>query len=144
MKYLFILLLLPIFGFAQKSENRENIRNAKVGMITNRLDLSTEQAPKFWVVYNEYEKETKAIRQKLKKLTEDTGSLTTTDDKIAKNVNLMLDLRQQEVNVEKDYFEKFKKVISIRQYAELKRTEKAFNQLLINKLNRMQKQEEDN
>ncbi len=143
MKYLLILLAFPILVFAQKPESRENIKNAKVGMITNRLNLTAEQAPKFWVVYNEYEKETKSIRQKLKKLTEDTGSLAASDEKISKNVNLMMELRQQEVNLEKDYLERFKKVISIRQYAELKRTEKAFNQLLINKLNRLQKQDEN-
>ena len=145
MKKILLLLLLPILAFAQKNkdERRENIRNAKVGMITNRLNLTTEQAPKFWVMYNDYEREIRDIRQKIKKITEDASSLAASDEKIAKNINQILDLRQEEVNLEREYLDKLKKVISIRQYAELKRTERAFNQLLISRLNKNNKDDSE-
>ncbi len=145
MKKILLLLLLPILVFAQKNkdERRENIRNAKVGMITNRLNLTTEQAPKFWVIYNDYEREIRDIRQKIKKITEDASSLAASDEKIAKNINQILDLRQEEVNLEREYLDKLKKVISIRQYAELKRTERAFNQLLISRLNKNNKDDSE-
>lgn len=145
MKKILLLLLLPILVFAQKNkdERRENIRNAKVGMITNRLNLTTEQAPKFWVMYNDYEREIRDIRQKIKKITEDASSLAASDEKIAKNINQILDLRQEEVNLEREYLDKLKKVISIRQYAELKRTERAFNQLLISRLNKNNKDDSE-
>ena len=145
MKKILLLLLLPILVFAQKNkdERRENIRNAKVGMITNRLNLTIDQAPKFWVIYNDYEQEIRDIRQKVKKITEDASSLAASDEKIAKNINQILDLRQEEVNLEREYLDKLKKIISIRQYAELKRTERAFNQLLISRLNKNNKDDSE-
>ena len=145
MKKILLLLLLPILVFAQKNkdEKRENIRNAKVGMITNRLNLTIDQAPKFWVIYNDYEQEIRDIRQKVKKITEDASSLAASDEKIAKNINQILDLRQEEVNLEREYLDKLKKIISIRQYAELKRTERAFNQLLISRLNKNNKDDSE-
>jgi Spy/CpxP family protein refolding chaperone len=141
MKYLLILLFIFQQAFSQKkdkTEDRENLRNARVGMITNRLNLTSEQAPKFWVIFNDYDEEIKEVRFKIRKLTEDAGSLAASDEKITKNINQIFDLKQKEVDIEKEYYNKFRKVISIRQYAELKRTEKAFNQLLIKRLNRKQ------
>ena len=35
---------------------KEKIRAAKVGLITNRLNLTEEQAKTFWIVYDEFDK----------------------------------------------------------------------------------------
>ena len=37
-------------------------RTARIALITQRLDLSTEQAQKFWPIYNEYSKKRVEIR----------------------------------------------------------------------------------
>lgn len=64
-KYLFTcLLLLFAAGIcaAQNKETRfERIESAKIAYITNNLELSPEEAQKFFPLYNEYRKEMREI-----------------------------------------------------------------------------------
>jgi len=43
---------------------KEKIRVEKVAFITSELDLNYEEAQKFWPIYNQYDKELMAIRDK--------------------------------------------------------------------------------
>lgn len=56
---LIFLFSLPVM--AQKGEkpeyDKEKLESAKVAFITQRLDLSPEQAEKFWPAYNQHSKE---------------------------------------------------------------------------------------
>lgn len=50
-----IVTSLPAFRtFAQEPEN-ERLNAFKIGFFTKRLELSTDEAEKFWPVYNEYQ-----------------------------------------------------------------------------------------
>jgi hypothetical protein len=50
-----IAISLPAFRtFAQESDN-ERLNAFKIGFFTKRLELSTDEAEKFWPVYNEYQ-----------------------------------------------------------------------------------------
>ena len=52
-----LLLSASVFGQKQNNSkpNREKIKAMKVGFITEKLDLTTAEAQKFWPVYNEFE-----------------------------------------------------------------------------------------
>src|SRR5688500_13430704 len=124
MKNIFVLALflcLSLAGFAQRSSSpaRERISTAKIGLITDRLNLSTEQAPQFWATYNEYSDKKREIRRQIRGLRNETSSLTSTDEQLQKSLQDMIALRQKEVDLEKDYMNKFLKTISPRQLAEL-------------------------
>lgn len=72
---LIILFLFSLFSFAQdsKEDKKEQIRALKVGFITNELSLTTDEAAKFWPLYNAYDdrqyelknRKMKAIKAKL-------------------------------------------------------------------------------
>jgi hypothetical protein len=137
MKRLFFVLitiglLANHHSFAQKGEvARERIETARIGFITNRLNLSSEQAPKFWPVYNDYNDKKQDIRKSLRKLKSENATLTASDNELITDMKEMLVLKQQEVDLEKDYMSKFLKVISPRQLAELYKTEKDFKEELL-------------
>lgn len=68
-KILFILILISYSSFAQSflEEKKEKINALKVGFITNELDLTAEEATKFWPIYNAYDDKQFEIRhQKMK------------------------------------------------------------------------------
>ena len=69
--------------------------------------------------------------QKIKKM---NANLTTTDEQLIKNINNMLDLKQEELNNEKSYIEKLLKVLTARQLAELYNANNDFNRMLLSKL----------
>lgn len=57
---LFITLSLPLFVVAQTNEQRENrLQSLEIAYLTKELNLSPEEAQKFWPVYNKYSAEMK-------------------------------------------------------------------------------------
>jgi len=66
---LVLIFLLSIHSFAQSQmeEKKEQIRALKVGFITTELALTTDEAAKFWPIYNAYDDKQFEIRhQKMK------------------------------------------------------------------------------
>ena len=66
-----IILLTGVTAFAQeKGENRrmekERIEQAKIAFITNKLELTTNQAKEFWPIYDAMQAELKEHRKTLK------------------------------------------------------------------------------
>lgn len=121
----------------QKAKGRgDKIRAAKVGLITNRLSLTEEQAKGFWVVYDEFDKKRNEIRRNIRQMTAESRNITTSDDRILADIKEIMSLKQKEVDLEKEYLTKFLKTINIRQVSELYKTEQLFNQMLVKKLNR--------
>jgi len=136
-KLVFIVLvcLLAQVSMAQDGGNQK-IENAKIGLITNRLNLSAEQSQQFWPIYNEFDAKKKDIRKQMRRLIVETNTLTTPDEKILANIKESLNLQQKEVDLEKEYVTKFLKVINVRQLAELYKAEQMFTQMLLQRLNR--------
>ncbi|MES2517086.1 MAG: hypothetical protein V4585_03195 [Bacteroidota bacterium] len=137
---LITILTLTFTSFVKaQDENprgKEKIKAAKVGLITNRLNLTEEQAKTFWIVYDEFEKKRSEIRKNIRQMTAESRNITTSDDKILTDLKEVLTLKQKEVDLEKEYVNKFLKTINVRQLSELYKTEQLFNQMLVKKLNR--------
>ena len=140
-----VTILITVLSFAFSTtlkaqddypRGKEKIRAAKVGLITNRLNLSEEQAKIFWVVYDEFDKKRSEIRKNIRQMTAESRNITTSDDKILADLKEVLSLKQKEVDLEKEYLSKFLKTINVRQLSELFKTEQLFNQMLVKKLNR--------
>ena len=143
MRKVTILITVLSFAFSMSLKaqddyprGKEKIRAAKVGLITNRLNLSEEQAKIFWVVYDEFDKKRSEIRKNIRQMTAESRNITTSDDKILSDLKEVLSLKQKEVDLEKEYLSKFLKTINVRQLSELFKTEQLFNQMLVKKLNR--------
>lgn len=109
----------------------ERIESAKAAMITTRLNLSTEQSKAFWPIYNEFSQKRQAIRKEMKGLRQ--GEATTEAEAKARLNRLMI-MRQQEVELEKEYNNKLLEVISARQMLTLIDVEREFMRMLINRL----------
>lgn len=113
----------------------QKIHSAKIGMITERLNLTPEQAPQFWAVYNEYENKKIDLKKSIRRTMEDAVSLAATDDKILSAQKQVINLRRKELDLEEEYMNKILRTITPRQFSELKRTEANFNKMLLEKLN---------
>lgn len=130
------LLAINLNAVAQKNDNTLNqkVEAARIGMITNRLNLTTSQATAFWPIYNEYDDRKTEIRNGLKTHLSESRSLASTDEKILTELKEMMNLRQKEVDLERESMTKFLKVLNPRQVTELYRTEQMFKQMLLRKL----------
>ncbi len=112
---------------------RERIKAARAAYITNRLQLTTAESEKFWPIYNEYTQK----RQDLK-IQYRTAKLRGTDEK--ELVDLHLKLKQQEVDLEKDYSARLLTVISAEKLSQLRDAEQEFRRLLLRQIEQRQQQ----
>lgn len=61
------MLILPVTRSAAQNPNLEKLNNYKIGFFTKRVNLTSEEAEKFWPVYNEYQGQRNQIQlEKLK------------------------------------------------------------------------------
>ncbi len=123
---------------AQKAgvPNREKIEAMKVGFITQKLDLTTEEAQKFWPVYNrfaeEMEKSRKDFRGKMMEEVKDVDLMT--EAEANKALNDMIAYKTSEVELLKKYNQEFKKVLPTKKVVKLFVAEQEFKRELLRKL----------
>ena len=135
-KYLFaaIMLFLASFAIAQKSRPaRDKVETYKVGFLTERLDLTSDEAKVFWPVYNKYQDELEVLRKSRKdNLVNARMNFDEMGDKeIEKTVDNELAFRQNELDVMKKYNPQFKQVLPIRKVAKLYKAEEDFKRRLL-------------
>lgn len=136
MKPLFVLFIfIASFSHSPRSLAQgmmERIEAAKIGIITQKLSLTAEQSKTFWVTYNQFSQEKKKISKELRQLFNESG--VATDQQLAKNMERMMELKDQESAIDRKYFKEFQKSISIRQIYELYKAEIQFKAMLVDKL----------
>ena len=120
-------------GGARKGQRLAQIENAKIAFITNRVALTQDQAQRFWPVYNEFSDRRRELNRNGRLLRREiTEGMT--DQQIRENFTQSFAMRQQELNLEKEYFDKFQKVISLRQVAQLFQAERDFTKEVIKRV----------
>lgn len=112
---------------------REKIEAARIGVITNKLGLTPEQAEKFWPIYREFTQKRTEMRQTFKAERAKVGTNSTPEQQ-QKLVDLGLQLKQKEVDLEKSYSGRLLKVISADQMLRLPTAEREFQRMLIQQL----------
>lgn len=153
MKFYLILLTVVILGGAQTfaqginpdpdSPRMKRIEEMRNKFIKNRLNLTSDQEKQFWPIYGKYDARKREIRQKTRKLRRRRALLTASDEQLVQKLRTLMQLKQEEVDLEKEYLDKFLKVINPRQVTELYRAEEEFIRRLIRQL-RKQRQRRNN
>src|SRR5699024_599795 len=127
---------------SEKSERFKAIENEKIAFIAKELNLSTKEAQKFFPLYNQYSNEMWDVRRAKARLKESKTSKTAPAPKVnsfrsngngseKKNI---LAYDDQEVEIKKQYWEKFSKVIVEARSSEFFEVEQRFRESLIKEL----------
>lgn len=118
-----------------KPEREEKIEKYKIAFITERLDLTVEEAQKFWPVYNQFNNEMKELRKFRKPGADFKEELKNMSDAdVEKMVDTEMSNRQKEIDLVKKYHAQFKSVLPIKKVAMLYRLEREFQKELLDKL----------
>lgn len=113
---------------------REKIEAARIGMITNKLGLSPEQAEKFWPIYREFSTKRMEMRKEFKMVQENVKPGSANQDEQKRLVDLGLNLKQKELDLERNYSGRLLKVISPEQMLNLKTAERDFQRMIIHQI----------
>ena len=139
-----VLLIATSTTHAQRGkaspEEMQRIQSARIGMITNRLALTPEQSKDFWPIYDEYSEKRRELNRSRRKLMggRDEDKMES-EQKAMANIEELQKIKQLELDLDKEYQPKLLKVISAPQLVELYKAEKAFNDMLLQRLNSRQK-----
>jgi hypothetical protein len=117
MKKIFFLILLnaglAIPALAQNNQrDLEKLQAYKVAFLSRKLDLTTEEAQKFWPIYNKYEAELR-------------------DARIERRGNKKeIEMEEKILNIRKKYNGEFEKAIPSEKVNQLFKSEREFNNII--------------
>ena len=134
-KALIIAMLCPLFMLGQNhkmDKKRERIEVQKIAFITKQLDLTPEEAQKFWPVYNQFSDARKQLHKQHKENRKDINNLS--DSEIEQVIDNHIILDQKELDIKKKYHTEFKKVLSNKKIAKLYHSEDQFKRELLKRI----------
>ena len=130
----------------QDATVKDKIKAARIGLITQRLNLTPEQAQKFWPIYNEFDQKRAEVRKPLREAQKNVDRDNPDPKQQQALVELGLKIKQDELNLEKEYSGKMMGVITAQQMLNLRQAERDFRNIIINMLTnrRLQQQRKEN
>jgi hypothetical protein len=116
-------------------KKKEQIKALKVAFITNELALTSDEATKFWPLFNTFEEKQQEIKkQKLKGYLKrvDDGSFDNLSEKEATTMLAQMESTEDELyQLKKKFISNLKGVISPIKILKLKKAEENFNRKLL-------------
>lgn len=137
-----LFVAISTVAVAQPQNAREKIEAAKIALITERLNLTPEQAQKFWPVYNEYSKKQQELRRTFENAKRNHNAQTATDEETKKLLDLGIKTKEQALQLEKQYSDRLLKVIDNRQLLGLRKAENDFKEMILKRLRDQQMRRE--
>lgn len=130
----------------QNENAREKIKAARIGLITQRLELTPEQAEKFWPIYNEFTQKRADLMKQYRDAEKNVNPNNPDPKQQQALVDLGLKVKQDELTLEKEYSGRLMGVITAQQMLNLRQAERDFRNIIINMLNnrRLQQQRKEN
>ena len=135
-KILLVLFLLSGTLLAQKEPN-DRIHSLKIAFITEKLNLSTEEAQSFWPVYNAHRKQMRSVKSRKRNLLtslDDTRLETISDNDAKKTIIEIKELDIKEMELKNQFLEKLNPILTAPKILQLIKVETEFKRKLIKQL----------
>jgi hypothetical protein len=125
-------LCLMTTVFAQRSGERmkNRMEGYQIAFITDKLNLTSEEAQKFWPIYNQYKDQAKKLRQDAKPQKEIQDM---TDAEAEQFIKSSFEKDSKELDLKKEFVQKLRGVLPPKKIAQLQGLEKEFKKELLEK-----------
>ena len=140
-KYILISLILLTANSisAQNNQRFEKIKAHKIAYITDKLELTSQEAEKFWPVYNQFEKKLHQLivveKRKLIEKVKNKGGIAKLSNSEAEKMIVQINENRQKVYAtEKEKFDKLKLILPAKKILKLHVAEKSFKKELLQRL----------
>lgn len=137
--YKICILLLMCFAWNNIAVSQvalERIKARRIAFFTNKLQLTPEEAQKFWPVFNEYDKKKNALTIEKRTLTltfQNSGS-DLSEAEIDKLIGKYIQISNQENQLIEEYTKKFRAILPARKVLKLYLAETEFKVALLREL----------
>lgn len=123
-------------GHRMHGDMSERFEAEKISFITQKLELTPDEAQLFWPLYNELGKKRKKNREQAKILFRKLRSESEekTEKELGDLSDELIELKVQEANLQKEYHLKYKKILSAKKILTLYHSEKQFQSMLLRQI----------
>jgi hypothetical protein len=131
-----VLFFISATVFAQE-RNHEKIQAFKVAYITEKLNLTSAEAEKFWPLYNAYDEKRRDLRKQEKRVVFNKlkdGFETMSDAEANKLLDEYLDIKTKELELTRALVQDLKATISPKKIIILRKTEEEFKRKLLERI----------
>ncbi|HEY8366320.1 MAG TPA: hypothetical protein VIL57_04145 [Bacteroidia bacterium] len=140
-------MLVPVLTFAQEpastaarpkkdhAEMQKKMTEMRVNYVRENLGLTDAQNEKFIPLYKEKLEKVAALRKEQRSVAKDfkTNFESKSDVEIDASMKAKFDAQLKVLNLEKEYYEKFKSVIPVKKVAKLEQVEREFHMSVLRK-----------
>ncbi len=133
-----LLLLVCVLGFVHlqaqpgPGRNHQKIEAMRVSFITTEMQLTPEEAEKFWPIYNEYREKVRAIRQSGNEL--DKPVMDLSEEEARAFIEQRMDREEELMRLKREYYLRLREVVSARKLILLDRAERKFKERLLREM----------
>jgi Spy/CpxP family protein refolding chaperone len=113
---------------------QEKIKSLELLYISKELDLTPEEAQKFWPVYNKYSKEVNELIAERRKKAKELKNVPRTDKVAEEAMDKELGYEKKMLDIRTRYKQEFMKVLPARKVSNLYRAEREFRGMMIRQL----------
>lgn len=133
---LFVGITCSIFA---QHRNHDKINAFKIAFITEKLDLTSKEAEKFWPIYNKFSKKERELRRNdfmtIRRQVENKGGIDNLSDIEASNILGDIIINEDKLHqIKQQLIIDLKPVISTKKILKLYRAEKEFNRKLLKRI----------
>ncbi len=118
-------------------EREERLQAYRIAKFTEVLQLTTEEAQGFWPIYNEYLDNREKVHKQFK--TNKQMDLQS-DAEVEENIKRHFEFKQRELDLEKDLYQKLRKVLPVRKIAKIPVADREFREQILIKLKEARQQ----
>jgi vacuolar-type H+-ATPase subunit I/STV1 len=135
-----ILITGTFAGFAHSQELGDRVRVLRAEVYARVLNLTPEEAEKFWPIFNEYAENKESLQKQLRSEGDLDGM---SDQEVEDYVKKYFEVRQKEFDLEKDLVQKLRKVLPVRKIAKLPKAEREFRESLLKRLQELREKRQE-
>jgi hypothetical protein len=118
-----LLIMLMAGGLSAQTKPKEKVEAMRIAFITNRLDLTPDEAKLFWPIYDNYRHDLSKLRRSF--YPKDDGSDPHLD------ADRQLEFEQKKLDLKKTYKPQFEQVLGKEKLNKLISAEEDFKRMLI-------------
>ncbi len=135
-----LLLFLSVVSYSQPGkfkeklqQKKEQVKSMKIAYITSELDLTPDEAAKFWPLYNDFEEKQREIRQeKIKNYMDRSQSSDKLSEKEATTLINQMETAEEDLHqLRKKFISNLKGVLPATKILKLKKAEDEFSKKLL-------------
>ncbi len=137
-----VLALSQLIPVKAQNPNIDKLNAYKIAFFTRRLNLTSQEAEKFWPVYNDFQAKRNEIQIERQKLNRDINQneLNMPEKEMIEAGDKIVALQVQEASLVQEYHKKFREVLSPAKVLRLYQAENQYRLQLLNELRDRQPQ----